>query len=88
MTEKQKGNEPAATFRAGAVSATVWANEREKDGKKFESMSVTLKRGYKDKKGEWQDTNSYQLSDVPKAVLVLNKAYEFIATLKRKGDDE
>jgi len=86
--KKEKGNDPTAAFRAGAVSATVWMNvNKTKEGKEFENFSVTLKRGYKDKEGEWQETNSYKPADIAKAVLVLNKAYEFIATLKRKEEE-
>ena len=32
----------------------------------------------KDKNDEWQHTNSLRVNDLPKAALVLNKAYEYL----------
>jgi len=85
--KKEKGNDPEKTFRAGAVSATVWKNiNKTKDGKEFENYSVTLKRGYKDNDGEWKDTNSFKAADIGKAKLVLSQAYECIVT--KKVNDE
>jgi hypothetical protein len=31
-----------------------------------------------DKNGEWQSTNTLRINDLPKASLVLQKAYEYI----------
>lgn len=77
--EKQKVA-PEAKFRAGAVSATVWKNEQQvRNAQNFSYFSVNLDRSYKDKQGAWQKTTSLRLNDLPKAALVLNKAYEFLA---------
>ena len=71
---------PIKKFRIGAISASVWNNTGKKDdGQPFEYKSVTFERSYKDKDGEWKTTNSLKLNDLPKATLVLNKAYEFVA---------
>ena len=79
MNNKQTNNKPEKVFRSGAVQATVWVNESEKDGssEKFEYKTVSLDRSFKDKNGAWQKTNSFRMSDVPRAELVLRKAYEF-----------
>lgn len=69
-------NQPLKKFRAGAVSATIWTNTS-KDGNEY--MTVSFERGYKDKEGDWKTTSSLRLNDLPKAELVLHKAYEFIA---------
>ena len=34
---------------------------------------------YKDKDGVWKSTNSLRVNDLPKAILVLNKAFEYIS---------
>jgi hypothetical protein len=70
-------NKPAKQFKAGAVRATIWNNPTE-DGQGMYS-TVSLERSYKDKAGAWQTTNSLRQNDIPKAMLVLNKAYEFVA---------
>ncbi|MFA6888974.1 MAG: hypothetical protein WC254_05770 [Candidatus Woesearchaeota archaeon] len=73
-------NKPAKNFKAGAVRATIWSNlTKNEDGTEGSYNTVALERSYKDKNGAWQTTSSLRANDVPKALLVLNKAYEFIA---------
>ena len=79
---------PEKKFRASPVSATIWANEAERDGKKTKYFTVSLNRSYKDKAGEWQHTNSMRLSDLPKAILVLSKAYEYLALVDTESIEE
>ena len=75
-------NIPEKRFVAGAVSATIWKNTAEsKAGKEISFDTISLSRNYKDDKGEWQSTNTLRINDLPKATIVLNKAYEFL-TLK------
>ncbi|MEM4263916.1 MAG: hypothetical protein QW666_03425 [Candidatus Woesearchaeota archaeon] len=69
-------NTPQRKFKAGGVSATIWQNIN-KDGKAF--STVSFERGYKDKSGNWKSTNYLGVSDLPKAMVVLSKAYEFLA---------
>lgn len=77
---------PERKFKAGAVSATVWKNEKTNNGQSFAFFTITLERSYKDKNGEWQKTNSLRINDLPKAAMVLNKAYEF-TVLKEQGEE-
>jgi hypothetical protein len=70
---------PETKFRSGAIAATIWSNETVRDGKKVEYKSVTFERSYKDKNDQWQSTNSLRTADIPKAILVLSKAYEHLA---------
>ena len=75
---------PIQKFKAGGVQAAIWNNEAEKDGEKTEFQSVTLQRIYKDKAGEWKTAASFKATDLPKAMVVLGKAYEFL-TLKEEA---
>ncbi|PIN80153.1 hypothetical protein COV11_04520 [Candidatus Woesearchaeota archaeon CG10_big_fil_rev_8_21_14_0_10_30_7] len=70
--------QPEKRFQAGAISATVWKNTQQKDGKEFDFFSVSLQRSYKDQAGAWKHTTSLRSNDVPKAKLVLDKAWEFL----------
>ena len=79
---------PEKTFRASPISATIWANEVEKDGKKAIYRSVVLERTYKDKEGEFKKTNKLRLNDLPKATLVLNKAYEYLVLVDTESINE
>ncbi len=74
------GNQPEKKFSTGVISATVWKNNgtSKKDGSQVEFKTITLQRRYKDKEGNWKSTNSLRLNDLPKASLVLNKAYEYL----------
>jgi len=82
MPEK---NIPEKRFSTGAISATVWKNKgiSKRTGEEVEFNTVTLQRRYQDKNGEWQTSNSLRVNDLPKAILVLNKAYEYL-TLKEQ----
>ena len=77
MSEK---NTPEKRFSTGAISATVWENKgKTKDGQETSFNTITLQRRYMDKKdGQWKSTNSLRINDLPKASLVLNKAYEHL----------
>ncbi len=75
--QQRIGNQPEARFTAGAISATVWQNSSPgKDGMSY--STVSLQRSYKDRDGSWKHTSSMRLNDLPKARLVLSKAYEFL----------
>lgn len=76
--EKQ-GNYPEKKFRAGAICATVWSNKApKKDGEESEYRTISLERVYKDKEGNWQSSNSFRVTDLPKATVILQRAYEFL----------
>ena len=80
-------NKPVEKVRVGAVSATIWKNEVKKDNKTFVNFSVGISRSYKNKDGEWKETNSYTPSDLPKLGLAIVKAYDYVLT-KGKEDSE
>lgn len=80
---------PEKKFRASPISATIWANDVEKDGKKATFRTVVLERTYKDpKSGEFKTTNKLRVHDLPKATLVLNKAYEYLALVDTETIEE
>lgn len=71
-------NMPEKKFVAGAISATIWKNTSEKDGKEFSYETISIERNFKDQNGEWKKTSSMRINDLPKAEMVLKKAYEFL----------
>jgi len=72
-------NAPKAKFNVGAVSVAVWENEG-KEGTSFNTISIDKR--YKDGE-EWKSTNSMKVNELPKAILALQKAYEYVS-LKEK----
>jgi len=80
--------QPEQKFRAGSVSATIWLNHsQDKDGKQVSFKTVNFERSYMDKNGNWQSTSALRVSDLPKAILVLNKAYEHLMLHDNTRDD-
>ncbi len=78
-TEKVSGNMPEKKFSTGAIVASVWDNQgKNKEGLDVTFKSISLQRRYMDKNGEWQSTNSLRVNDLPKASLILQKAFEYI----------
>ena len=62
---------PIKEFKAGPIRAAIWENATDKG--KFHT--VTLSRSYKGDDGEWNSTNNFRINDLPKAELVLRRAY-------------
>ena len=80
---------PEKKFRAGPISATIWSNHgKDQDGKETIYKTVSFERSYMDKEGNWQTTNSLRTSDLPRAVLVLNKAYEYLSLTDGEHNEE
>lgn len=79
---------PEKKFTSGTVEASVWNNKaKAEDGTEREFKTVGFARNYKDKEGTWQSTSSLRISDIPKAMVVLGKAYEYLV-LKEKDCEE
>ena len=85
-TETVTGNIPEKKFSTGGLTATVWENQgKSKAGEDVSFKTVSFQRRYMDKNGEWQSTNTLRINDLPKASLVLQKAYEYIV-MKELGN--
>lgn len=71
-------SKPEIVFKIGAVRASVFKNIFEKDGKSIPLPKVVIEVRYKDKTGQWKGTNSLSINDLPKAILALQKAFEYL----------
>jgi hypothetical protein len=79
---------PEKSFKYGAVRAAIWKSEhRSRNGEQFETRRVVMDRSYKDAQGAWKNTNSLDLNDIPKAILALERAYEYLLSAPAQGDD-
>jgi len=76
-----KSKTPVAKFSAGGITAAIWENQT-KEGSPYNT--VTMDKRYKSGE-EWKSTKSMRLNDLPKAILVLEKAYEYLAL--KGGED-
>jgi hypothetical protein len=80
MGEKMETkNVPEKKFSTGVITATVWQNQgKGRNGEVVGYRTVSLQRRYKDKNGVWQSANSLRVNDLPRASLVLQKAFEYL----------
>ncbi len=72
--------QPEKRFKVGACVASVFSNEVDTSDGKIDVKSVSLQRIYKDKDGTFKHTASFKANDIPKAVLALTKAYEYLTS--------
>jgi len=76
-------NKPVKKYRVSSIKATVWENEGLKeDGQPFKKVSINFEKGYKDVKGEWHKTNSYNISDLPKLKTLVDEVYKDLVVVK------
>lgn len=78
---------PVKTFRAGGVAAAVWKHAGTgKDGQQIAFWSASLDKRYRDKEGKWESSRFLNANDIPKAILALQKAYDYVVC-EAKDDD-
>ena len=86
--ENVSGNAPEKKFSTGALVATVWQNQGTgKSGEDISYRTVSFQRRYKDPSGEWKSTSTLRVNDLPKASLVLQKAYEYLVMKEMQNYD-
>ncbi len=61
MDENDK-REPEAVFRDRELSVKIWRNTSEKSGRDY--FNATISKSYKDERGEWRQSNSYNRDDL------------------------
>ena len=84
----QQGNQPEKSFRAGSVSAAIWANRAEKDGWVYVRRCVRFQKRFRDKDGNWVDSDYYFPRDLPNLQLVATKAFEHCALQESSDETE
>lgn len=68
---------PENKFQAGGCEASIFENEIQRNGKTTKIKKVAFQKRYKSPQG-WKTTYSLDINDIPKAILVLSKAYGFL----------
>ena len=76
---------PVARFKAGQVSAAIWANEVQMPRGAVEILKATIQRRYKDRNGQWQSSTSFSRNEIPLAIHCLQKAFERIIEIQNEG---
>jgi len=81
-------SKPETVFKVGAVRASIFKNILQKNGQSIPLPKVVIEVRYKDKTGQWQSTNSLSINDLPKAILALQKAFEYLMEHKTPAFSE
>ncbi len=72
---------PKMKFSAGGIQVAIWENTT-KEGKAYNTVS--LDKRYK--VGEqWKSTNSMKVNELPKAILALQRAYEYLSLREQES---
>ena len=69
---------PERRFRCGGCEAAIFENEIAKGGSTIRVKKVSFQKRYKNSEGEWKSTYSLDINEIPKAILALSKAYEYL----------
>jgi len=74
----RRKSSPEKIIMVGPCRVSIFRNVCFKDGKEIEIPKVLMEVRYKDKCGKWKGTHSMSLREIPKAILVLEKAFEYL----------
>ena len=86
----QPNNQPVKEFRAkGGLSFAIWRNdEQQQNGTIRPRYSGRLQKRYRDKEGQWQDSDYLFPEEWPKVELLMRKAFEFVSVTESKEAEE
>ena len=79
-SKMNNSKKPVQQFKVGGIQVAIWQNES-KEGQEFSSISMDKR--YKVGE-EWRSTTSLKANDLPKAILALQKAYEFLSVKEQQ----
>ncbi|MBI2145024.1 hypothetical protein HYU18_01740 [Candidatus Woesearchaeota archaeon] len=68
-------NSPEKRFKIGGITATIWKGLSIK-GETY--YNVQVGKNYKAKDGTWKTTHSLKETDIHKAMVLLQKSYEYV----------
>ena len=77
---------PEKRFRCGGCEAAIFENEIVRGDKTVKVKKVSFQKRYRNADGEWKTTHSLDVNDIPKAKLVLSKAYEYLVLVSGTGE--
>ena len=80
--------QPEKRFRAGGCEAAIFENEITRNGRAGTLLKkVAFQKRYKSAEGGWKTTYSLDVNDIPRAIVVLSKAYEYLV-LESQTEEE
>jgi len=86
MTDTQGNTPPIKSFRAGQVEAAIWAQEKEHDGRTYIQHTISIRKRFKDRDGNFNNTHVFFPKELPLLMLASQRAFEFVS-LKESDND-
>lgn len=77
---------PEKRFQCGAVEASIFENETHQNGKPIKIKKIAFQKRYKSADRSWKSTNSLDINDLPKGILALQKAYEYLVLTPEQSE--
>lgn len=87
---QQQGNQPIKEFRVrGRITAAIWRNEVQQNGRTVVQHSIKVQRSYKDKgTGDWKTTDYFRPQDLPCLILAAQEAFRFVSLVEAGETDD
>lgn len=73
-----RNTSPEKIIMIGSCRVSIFRNLVWVEGKEIEIPKLVLEVRYKDKQGHWCGTPAISLRELPKAILALQKAFEYL----------
>lgn len=70
---------PVKVFRSGSIQASLWENKTA-EGKPF--LSITLKKSWTDKEGNWKNGTSFSQQDMGNIMIVTMSAAQYVRSFR------
>ena len=80
--------QPEKRFKAGRCEAAVFENEIKNYGDTLRVKKVAIQKRYKARDDTWKSTYSLDVNDIPKIMLALSKAYEYLVVREDSLNEE
>ena len=80
--------QPEKRFKAGSCEAAVFENEIKRNGDTVRVKKVAIQKRYKAQDDTWKSTYSLDVNDIPKMMLALSKAYEYLVVREDSLNEE
>ena len=81
-------SKPEKRFKCGSCEAAIFENEINRNGKAMKLKKAVIQKRYKTADDEWKSTYSLDKNDIPKMMLALSKAYEYLMMGENTTRDE
>ncbi len=80
--QAQQKQKPLDKFSNSGVATAIWPNQIMVNNQSKIIFKATLQKRFKDKDGNWKNSNSYSKNEIKHAIYCLEKAYDKIIELE------